>query len=75
MPARITKTSPFTDRTYTMEFDYYNQDEFDSRLLAWRHGDKLIQEAFPELSDDAREFIKTGITPAEWDKYMGDSDD
>lgn len=75
MPARITKTSPFTDRTYTMQFDLYDQDEFELRLLAWRRGDKLIQEAFPELSSDAREFIKSGITPDEWRKYMGEEDE
>ena len=74
MPARITKTSPFTDRVYTMQFDAYDQDEFELRLLAWRRGDKLIQEAFPELSSDAREFIKSGITPEEWCKYMGEED-
>jgi hypothetical protein len=75
MPARITKTSPFTDRTHTMEFNLYDQDEFDLRLLSWRRGEKLIQEAFPELSDNAREFIKTGITSEEWDKYMGSDDE
>jgi hypothetical protein len=74
MPARITKTSPFTDRVYTMQFEAYDQDEFELRLLAWRRGDKLIQEAFPELSSDAREFIKSGITPEEWRKYMGEED-
>lgn len=72
MAARISKTSPFTDRVHTMEFDLYDQDEFDLRLFAWRRGDKLLQEAFPELSNDAREFIKTGITPDEWDRYMID---
>lgn len=75
MPARITKTSPFTDRLHTMQFDIYDQDEFDLRLMAWRRGDKLIQEAFPELSNSAREFIKSGITSEEWDKYMGEEDD
>lgn len=73
--ARITKTSPFTNLTRTMEFDVYEQDEFESRLLAWRRGEKLIQEAFPELSDNAREFIKSGITSEEWDKYMGAEDE
>ena len=74
MPVRITKQSPFTDRTFTMEFDLYEQDEFESRILSWKSGKCLIQDAFPELSDDAREFIKTGITPDEWSKYMGDED-
>lgn len=72
MPARITKTSPFTDRVYTMQFEAYDQDEFELRLLAWRRGDKLIQEAFPELSDDALQFIRTGITPEEYVRYVND---
>lgn len=75
MPAKITKTSMLSGVTRTMEFKAYEQDEFDTRLLAWRRGDKLIQEAFPELSNSAREFIKTGITSEEWDKYMGEDDD
>lgn len=74
MSAKFSKQSPFTDRYYTMEFDLYDQDEFESRYLAWTTGKCLIQEAFPELSDDAREFIKSGITPEEWQKYMGEPD-
>lgn len=31
------------------------------------HGGQMIQDAFPELSPDQREFIMTGTTPAEWD--------
>jgi hypothetical protein len=30
----------------------------------------LLQDAFPHLSDDDREFIKTGITPEEWDDAL-----
>lgn len=55
-----------------MEFDLYEQQEFETRYLAWRRGKCLLQDAFPELSDDARTFIKTGITPLEWLKYMGE---
>ncbi len=75
MPAKFSNQSPFTDRYYTMEFDLYEQDEFESRYLAWQGGKCLLQDAFPELSDDAREFIKSGITPEEWTKYMGGDDD
>lgn len=35
----------------------------------------LIQEFFPELNNDQREFILTGITPAEWDEYLREEDD
>ena len=31
----------------------------------------LLQDAFPNLSADEREFIKTGITPKEWDGLFG----
>ena len=35
----------------------------------------LVQDAFPQLSDDEKEFLITGITPEEWEKYMGSDDD
>jgi len=74
MSARITKTSPFTNITRTMQFERYDQDDFDNRLLSWRRGERLIQDAFPELSSQAREFIKSGITSDEWDRYMGEEE-
>lgn len=41
----------------------------------WKGG-KLIQDAFPDLNDEQREFIMTGITPEEWNKlFPGDEDD
>jgi len=38
------------------------QEQFD----AWENG-VLIQEAFPNLSSDDREFIMTGIVQEEWE--------
>jgi len=35
----------------------------------WRSGD-LIQNAFPNLTADQREFLKTGTYPGEWDVYF-----
>lgn len=35
-------------------------------VKAWRAG-TLIQEALPGLTDDEREFLISGFTPAEWD--------
>jgi len=31
----------------------------------------LLQNAFPNLSADEREFLKTGITSEEWDSLFG----
>ena len=70
MPAKITKQSPITDQWHTLLIEQYEQDEFERRYLAWSHGKILLQDAFPKLSAGQREFIKTGITSAEWDKYM-----
>lgn len=43
----------------------------EERLVEWRgangHPGKPIQTVFPELNDDDREFIMTGIVTSEWD--------
>jgi len=35
----------------------------------------LLQDAFPDLSADAREFIKTGITGEEWNQLFPPEDE
>jgi hypothetical protein len=74
MPARITKQSPLSDKWHTLLIEQYEQDEFERRYLAWNHGKMYIQDAFPDLTNGQREFIKTGITSEEWKKYIGDDD-
>jgi hypothetical protein len=39
----------------------------------WRSG-MFVQDAFPYLSADEREMIKTGICPDCWDLYLSDID-
>jgi len=58
---KITRIDPFTKKENTMELDI-TQDQLD----AWQNG-TLIQDAFPELNADQREFIMTGITAESWD--------
>ena len=46
-------------------------------LLYWiknRHNPSvpLVQDAFPELDDDQREFVLSGITPATWANLFPD---
>lgn len=72
MTSRVTKTSIITGVTRTLEFKQYTQDEFNNRYKMWESGKLLIQEAFPELSNNAREFIKTGVTEDEWDREFSD---
>lgn len=71
MPAIFAKKSPFTGLIHTVTIPYYSQDEFDVRYNAWKDGRMIIQEAFPDTPADLREFIKTGITPEEWYKFVG----
>jgi hypothetical protein len=59
---KITRTSPFSGRTTTMDLDITK-----GQMDLYNSGE-MIQNAFPHLSADDREFIKTGITPDEWPK-------
>lgn len=38
-------------------------------LLAYERG-ALMQEAFPYLTPDEREFLMTGLTPEEWEEIF-----
>ncbi len=57
----IERTSELTGVTREMEIDVCPQ-----QIKEWEEG-KLIQDAMPNLTPSEREFIKTGITDAEWD--------
>lgn len=45
-------------------------DDYDECMFEWRNG-RLLQDAFPTLTAEEREFIKTGITPDEWNSLLG----
>ena len=45
------------------------------QLDYWLTSGTLVQDAFPQLSDDAREFLISGITPEEWDATFGKGDE
>jgi hypothetical protein len=38
--------------------------------MRWRDG-VSIQKAMPHVDAEDREFLKSGITPEEWDKHCG----
>ena len=56
----LERTSILSDKTTTMELPITNE-----QLDRWRQGE-LIQNVFPDLTPDEREFIMTGITAEEW---------
>ena len=57
----ITRTNPFNGEVNTL-----NIEVTDAQIEAYAAG-ALIQNAFPNLSADDREFIKTGITAESWE--------
>jgi hypothetical protein len=48
-------------------------EQFDECRAKWEAG-ALIQNAFPMLNAEQREFIMTGITPEEWEATFGPGD-
>lgn len=46
----------------------------EAQIKRWQDGD-LVQDVFPFLNDDQREFLMTGITPDEWEAALGADDD
>ena len=61
---RITKTSMLSGLQRSMDLPV-RQGHIDNWL-----GGALIQDAMPHLDADQREFLMTGITPAEWDEVF-----
>lgn len=60
---KVIRRSPFSGLLAEKDYDI----SFDKFLSYYNGNGGLIQQAFPELSADDREFIMTGITPRQWD--------
>ena len=61
---KITRTNPLNGEVNTL-----NIEVTDEQIQAYAAG-ALIQNAFPNLSVDDREFIKTGITAESWEAML-----
>ena len=57
----ITRTSLATNKVHTLDLPITEE-----QITAWQNG-VLIQNAFPNLNADQREFLQTGITAEEWE--------
>lgn len=63
---KINRTNPFTGEINTMDLDITAE-----QIDAYAAGG-YIQNVFPNLNADEREFIKTGITAESWDEMFND---
>jgi hypothetical protein len=64
------KTSMISGKVHSMELPGVTEEAY----RRWLCSPTLIQDAFPHLSADQREFMMTGITPEEWNEAFGDDD-
>lgn len=67
---QVTRTSLITGKIHTREINC-TQAQMD----LYEKGIGLVQDVFPNLSVDDREFIKTGATPEEWAEVFGPQGD
>ena len=68
---QVTRQSVITKKINTMELPI-TQEHLDIYETV---GDMLIQDAFPNLDKEQREFLLSGITPQEWNDTFGEEDD
>ena len=67
---KITRTSLATGVTRTRDLNITKL-----QLEVWKSRGVPIQNAFPNLSPDEREFLKTGITSEEWEAMFAGEED
>ena len=65
----ITRRSPFSGVESQMDIPITEQE------LARLDRGETIQSVVPHLSADHREFLISGITPTEWEVFLGPGDD
>lgn len=62
----VTKVSALSGKTNSMELPVRQ-----GQIEYWQQSGDLIQNVFPHLDADQREFLMTGITPLEWNAAFG----
>ena len=72
--ARFTLVSQLTGKLNSRDIPW-NETE----VRSWLHSEPgtrpFVQDAFPSLSPEDREFLLTGSTPEEWEELFGGEDD
>lgn len=68
---KITRKSPFTGKINTLDLPI-SQEQWKE----WNSPDRrLIQDVFPNLTPEHREFIKTGMLNEDWDELFPEEDE
>ena len=64
---KITKKSPYSKKVHTLDLPITTE-----QWARYESGRGYIQDIFPGLTADEREFIKTGLMPGEWEEIFND---
>ena len=67
---QVTRTSPLSGKSHTLDLPVTAD-----QLTRYDRREGLVQDIFPELSAEHREFIMTGITPEEWNAIFGEEEE
>lgn len=70
---KISKKSIISGNVHEMDIPL-TEEQLNEGYAKMENG-FLIQDAFPMLDDDAREFLLTGITPEEWESMYSEEDE
>ncbi len=62
----VIRKSQYSGNIYTMDMDVTPE-----QISRYERGDITLQDCFPQLNADEREFIKSGITALEWEELFG----
>ena len=76
MGVKVTRTSQFSGKDHTLELPITQEEWEAGKARSWKLnpgvGTEHIQKCFPMLSAEHREFLISGITPAEWEALFGE---
>lgn len=68
---KITRTSQFSGKENTLDLNI-TPEAYNAWLTAGPDSPvRFVQDAFPHLTDDEREFLITGVTATEWQEMFG----
>ena len=64
----VRRPNMFTGKVRELELNVTQE-----QINRWRSGE-LIQNVFPDLSTDEREFLISGLLPDEWERWVVEGD-
>lgn len=60
---------------YHFPQDHINLWPVSSEILKWANGEGYVQNVFPSISDDAREFLLSGVNPELWNELFHEEEE